>query len=92
MPRHPDDILGPFDKAPDDSVIDVTPRPQEKKPAIDFSSDKPLIEQLLEKKPQGPDRTDRTLETSGCLTQAAKIFLFLFSAVSVLVLVFVFWR
>ena len=78
MPRHPDDILGPFDKAPDDSVIDVTPRPEEKKPAIDFSSDKPLIEQLLEKKPQGPDRTERTLETSGFLTRAARILSFPF--------------
>ena len=78
MPIDPDDIFGPDDELPSGPVIDVTPKPEkEEKEGIDFDSDKPIIEQILEKEPQGPDRTD---QRPGCMEQM-KVLILLFSAV-----------
>ena len=88
MPVDLDDFFGPkddedFDK-PD--VIDVTPKEEEKKEGIDFDSDKPIIEQMLEN--HELDRTDQ--RPTGYLGQ---IILIIFaSMLIVFILAFVFGR
>jgi len=83
MFRNPDDIFGPDDDLPKDHVIDVTPEPKkEEKEGIDFDSDKPIIEQILEKEPQGPDRAD---QRPGCMEQMKVLILFLSAVVGGLI-------
>ena len=53
--------------------IDITPkdetaRPQKQSTDIDFDSDKPLIEQMLET--HKLDRSDKTQQNKGCLANA----------------------
>jgi hypothetical protein len=83
MPRDPDDIFGPDEQFPKGPIIDVTPRKTE---GIDFDSDKPLIEQLLEK--HKLDRTDRTpKERKGW----GRFFLFVFVIALAAFLIFYFY-
>jgi hypothetical protein len=71
MPIDPDDILGPDDELPKGRVIDVTPKPEkEEKQGIDFDTDKPIIEQILEN--HKLDRSDKT-EKQGCLGTTAML-------------------
>ena len=48
MPKDPNDIFGPGDEVPKGPVIDVTPRKEREKGKIDFDSDQPVLEQMLE--------------------------------------------
>lgn len=47
MPIEPDDIFGPGDEVPTGRIVDVTPR-KKKEGFIDFESDQPILEQILE--------------------------------------------
>ena len=60
--RDPDDIFGPDEQIPRGPVIDVTPG--KKRGGVDFDSDKPPIEQIIEEG-DAIKREDKRPET-GC--------------------------
>jgi hypothetical protein len=86
MSRQPDDVFGPDDNFSRGPIIDVTPKRNVANEGVDFDSDEPIIEQVLRKGSQGPDRRDKRPSildqidkpTIGILAGAAILILFLF--------------
>jgi len=92
MVRTPDDgIFGP--EEPLGPIIDVTPKKKERKKrskaGVDFDSDEPIIEQLLKKGGQGPDRIDKTEgePSSGIIIVAIIVFIIIIASVITYILV-----
>ena len=86
MVKQPDDVFGPDDDFPKGRIIDVTPKRNVTNEGVDFDSDEPIIEQVLRKGSQGPDRRDKRPSmldqidkpTIGILVGAAILILLLF--------------
>lgn len=68
MSKDPDEVFGPGDELPTGPVIDVTPGKKKGRGAIDFDSDKPVLEQMLEE-----HKLDRSDKKPGCLGKAVML-------------------